>query len=153
MPALTTTEIYPMNQSVYAVAPGVMLPPPAQGSAATDLLRQLIDLQREHLDIARRQQAMQDERQKWANFHGRWAGEYPDLPTLCKSVLPKVERAYMGLLKDVAEAVAAEDDFDNEYTLAEFLDKYSVRIAQLGNLLGPMNNMANVAPPVEAPAE
>jgi hypothetical protein len=96
---------------------------------------------------------MQDERQKWVNFHNRWAEEYPDLPVLCKNVLPKIERAYLGLLKDVAEAVAVEDDFENEYTLAEFLDKYSVRIAQLGNLLGPMNNMASVAPPVEAPAE
>ncbi len=153
MAAFAPTEICTMNHSIYAVAPGVMLPPPPPPSAATDLLRQLIDLQREHLEFVRNQQAAMDERQKWANFHGRWAGEYPDLPTLCKSVLPKVERAYMGLLKDVAEAVAAEDDFDNEYTLAEFLDKYSVRIAQLGNLLGPMNNMANVAPPVEAPAE
>jgi hypothetical protein len=150
-------ELTAMNQSVYAVSPGVMLPPsPVMSSAATDLLKQLIELQQEHLNFVKYQQAMHDERLKWANLHGRWAGEFPELPTMCKSVLPKVERAYMGLLQEVTDALTSDENdvFENDYSLAEFLDKYSVRIAQLGNILGPMNNMANVVPPpVETNAE
>ncbi len=143
-----------MNHSVYAVSPGVMLPPAAQPSATADLLKQMVELQRDHLDFVKAQQAASDERQKWANFHGRWAEEFPDLPQLCKTVLPRVERAYLGLLQDVTDAIAGDSDvFENEFALAEFLDKYSVRIAQLGNLLGPVNHMANVAPPAEATAE
>lgn len=139
-----------MNQSVYAVSPGLMLPPPPAVSTATgDLLKQLIDLQKEHLHFVKYQQSLHDERNKWANFHGRWASEFPDLPATCKSVLPKVERAYMNLLQEVTDALTSEDSdvFENDYSLAEFLDKYSMRIAQLGNILGPVNNLANVVPP------
>jgi len=149
-----------MNQSVYAMSPGVLLPAAPVGAAASgataDLLQQLLDLQREHLDFVKFQQAAHDERNRWATLHGRWAGEFPDLPQMCKLVLPKVERAYMSLLQEAAEALNAEGDdvLESEYSLSDFLDKYSVRIAQLGNILGPVNNMANVPlPPVEAPVE
>ena len=128
--------------------PDAAPPLPAEN---TDLLRQLVDLQRQQLDLLKAQLSNQDERVKARGFHNRHAEEFPHLPEACKRVLPAVERAYLGLLSDLTERLSDEeaDALGSEFALAEFLDRYGVRLMQLGNILGQVGQLATIAPPPE----
>ena len=146
-----------MDASIIVASPMLRLPDPPHGAASTettDLLRQLVDLQREQIGLMRAQQAAGDEKTRWQNFYNRWAKEFPELPGQCKGVLPGVERAYLELMREVTEKLTGEDavELESEFALAEFLDKYGVRLAQLGNILGQVGHLANVQPPSDPPA-
>ena len=138
-------------ESIFVAPPILRLPagpanPPAGESA--DLLRQLVELQREQLGLFRQQMANQDERAKWKAFHGRFADDFPDLPANCKRVLPAVERAYLSLMNDLTERLGDDpDELNSEFGLTELLDRFGVRLMQLGNILGQVGHLANVAPP------
>ncbi len=139
-----------MDAPLYAAAPAVRLPdpaPPGPGDVA-DLLRQVVDLQREQLAVLRAQAASADQAARWRGFLARWNGEFPGVGGACKRVLPVVERAYLGLIQDLTDKL--EDDaggLDTEFALAEFLDRYGVRLAQLGAVLGQLGPLADAAPP------
>lgn len=141
-------------ESIIVTPPHVRLPDghPAPPVDAADLLRQLVDLQRQQLDLLKAQQANQDERTRTKSFHARHADEFPDLPAACKKVLPAVERAYLGLLADLAERVGDDpaEVLGNEFAVAEFLDRYGMRLMQLGSILGQVGQLANLAPPPES---
>jgi hypothetical protein len=141
-------------ESIIVSSPHVRLPapvPPSPTGEMADLLRQLIDLQRDHLAVVRQQQANQDEREKWKVFYGRFSSEFPDLPASCKAVLPLVERTYLGVMSELTERLSneSETDLTSEFTLQEILDRYAPRMMQLGNLLGQIGHLANLAPPPE----
>ncbi len=147
-----------MDASIIVSSPMLRLPDPPHAGAAsaetTDLLRQLVELQREQIGLMRAQQGAGDEKTRWQNFYNRWAKEFPELPGRCKGVLPGVERAYLELMREVADRLTGEDavELESEFALAEFLDKYGVRLAQLGNILGQVGHLANVQPPSDPPA-
>ena len=86
-----------MDASIIVSSPMVRLPDvphSATGSIETaDLLRQMVDLQREQLNLMRARQAASDDKARWQTFFNRWAAEFPELPGRCKAVLPSVERA------------------------------------------------------------
>lgn len=139
-----------MQSSTMYVAPGgVALPePPATGSEVADLLRQLLEVQREHLALQRAQQAAQDTQSRWRAFVARWEQEFPSLAADCRQVLPILERAYLSLIQEMIERVKTEEalDFDNEFVLGDFLDRYGVRLSQLGSILGQIGPLAEAAP-------
>lgn len=147
-----------MDSSIIVSLPMLRLPDPPHSSAGssetTDLLRQMVDLQREQIGLMRAQQLASDDKARWQNFYNRWAREFPELPGRCKVVLPAVERAYLELVQEVSDRLTGEDaaDLESEFALAEFLDKYGVRLAQLGNILGQVGHLANVQPPSDPPA-
>ena len=146
-----------MDASIIVSSPMLRLPdsPSAVGNAeSADLLRQMIELQREQLGLMRARHAASDDKARWQNFYNRWAGEFPELPGLCKGVLPTVERAFLELLQELSEKLTGEDavDLASEFAMAEFLDKYGVRLAQLGNILGQVGHLSNVVPPAEPTA-
>ncbi len=145
-----------MDAPLYAAAPTVRLPDPpsrhpgpdGDPGPVADLLRQMIDLQREHLAVLKAQVAAQDGLARWRAFLARWQGEFPGVGAGCKEVLPQVERAYLALVQDVADKL--RDDpavLDSEFALAEFLDRYGIRLAQLGAVLGQLGPLADAAPP------
>ena len=142
-----------MDASIIVSSPMLRLADPPHGSGGSsetaDLLRQMIDLQREQLGLMRARHAASDDKARWQNFYNRWAAEFPALPGLCKGVLPSVERAFLELLQELSEKLTGEDAIDlaSEFALAEFLDKYGVRLAQLGNILGQVGHLSNVVPP------
>jgi phage gp36-like protein len=137
--------------SILVTPPLLRLPdgPPPLPADQTELLRQLVDLQRQQLDLFKAQQANQDDRARTRSFHGRHAEEFPDLPAACKRVLPAVERAYLALLADLTERVGDDtaEVLGNEFAVAEFLDRYGMKLMQLGNILGQVGQLANLAPP------
>src|SRR5437764_13886958 len=110
----------------------------------TDLLRQMLAVQQEHLACAR---AVQDAGARWRTVLARWQGDFPGLPEACKHVLPLLERAYIDLVVELTNHVKDQTDaLANEYTLAEFLDRYGVRLNQLATLLNVVGPIAEAAP-------
>ena len=147
-----------MDASIIVSSPMLRLPDSphtAGGSSETaDLLRQMLDLQREQLGLMRAQQAASDDKARWQTFYNRWSGEFPELPGRCKGVLPTVERAFLELLRELTDRLTGDEalDLESEFALAEFLDKYGVRLAQLGNILGQVGHLSNVVPPSDPTA-
>jgi hypothetical protein len=76
----------------------------------------------------------------------RWQGDFPGLPEACKHVLPVLERAYIDLIAELTNQLRDQTDaLDNEFALAEFLDRYGGRLNQLGTLLNVVGPIAEVA--------
>lgn len=119
--------------------------PPATDTA--DLLRQILEVQREQLHLTRQRLAAQDAGGKWRAVLARWRDDFADLPGACRTVLPQLERAYIALIAELAESLRARDDdpLDNEFSLSEFLDRYGARLHQLGALLHVVGPLAELA--------
>ncbi len=143
-----------MNSPIYVTPPSMVLPetPVENPLETSELLRQLVDLQREQLSVLRAQAASQDGLARWRSFLARWQDDFPEVGPACKKVLPVVERAYLGMIQELTDKVqeSAGDGLDNEFVLAEFLDRYGVRLGQLGVVLGQLGTLAD-ATPVENP--
>jgi hypothetical protein len=139
-----------MNAPLYVTPPAPLqlpdLPPVAQ--EVPDLLRQLLDVQREQVSLIKSQQAAQDGLARWKTFLGRWAAEFPDIGGACRQALPTLERAYLTMIKELTDRVRADDadDLTDEFVMNEFLDRYGIRLAQLGNILSQLGPLADAAP-------
>ncbi|HZT79018.1 MAG TPA: hypothetical protein VFA26_02250 [Gemmataceae bacterium] len=120
-----------------APAPAPAEAPAVPLSDTADLLRQMLDVQREQLAQLRASAAAHDASGRWRAFLSRWQDDFPDLPAACKKALPHLERAYGKLIADLADNLAQEgnDALDNDFALQEFLDRYGMRLAQLGAIL------------------
>ena len=139
-----------MNAPLY-VAPPVLVPPPEPTPPTreiVDLLRQMIALQQEQLGLLKTQVAGQEGGNRWRSFLSRWEHEFPNIGAACKQALPALERAYLGLIRDLTERVNAGDgtELDDEFALGEFLDRYGIRLGQLANILGQIAPLAEAAP-------
>ena len=137
------------NAPLYVSPPGpLQLPDPPLGFVElADLLRQSVDLQREQVSLLKAQQAAQDNTARWRAFLARWAGEFPDAGGACKQALPTLERAYLALVRELTTKLKeVGDDLDDEFVLGEFLDKYGIRLSQLGNILSQIGPVADAAP-------
>ena len=111
--------------------------PPAktgESSETVELLRQLLEVQREQLAC---QRAAQDMTARWRAFLSRWQPDFPDLADNCKKALPHLERCYGQLLRELTDKLNDEEEhgLDNEFALQEFLDRFGMRLAQLGTIL------------------
>ncbi|MCI0700356.1 MAG: hypothetical protein L0241_04680 [Planctomycetia bacterium] len=127
------------------VTPGILtVPQPPNGSPElADLLRQLLAVQQEQLALVKAQLASQDSANRMRAFLARWNEEFPGLGALCKQVLPMLERAYLSLVRELTEKLAAEsDDLSDEFVLSEFLDRYGMRLLQMGNILSQIGPLA-----------
>ena len=143
-------DITTAQQQKPAVAPG-------SPQAVGDLLRQLIDLQRDGfvqlLEVQREQLAHakhvhQENLQRWRNILGRWGKDFPDLAPDCKQVYPVLERAYLHLIQNMVTDLIDQgsDAFDSEFAMQDFLDRHGMRVGQLGHLLGivgPLSEAGN----------
>ncbi|MGL6073079.1 MAG: hypothetical protein ACRC8S_02835 [Fimbriiglobus sp.] len=141
-----------MDSSLYVASPPIRLPetaptPPVGNSETLAVLRQVLEVQREQLNLMRAQQAANDNMARWKAFLARWQDEFPRVGTSCKEVLPMIERCYLTLIQEFTDRVREEDtDLDSEFVLSEFLDRYGVKISQLGNLLGQLGPIADATP-------
>ncbi len=122
------------------------LPP---GTESVELLRQILEVQREQLGLARAAAAAHDAGARWRAFLARWRQDFPDLSEACKEALPILERTYGAMMAELAEQLRQEGNeaLESDFALQEFLDKYGMRLAQLGTIL----NL--VAPLAEASAQ
>jgi hypothetical protein len=108
------------------------------------LLRQLLEVQREQLALQQQAAAAKDVVGRWRAFLERWQDEYPNLADGCRKTLPDLERAFVRLLAEMIERLE-EEGIDNDFSLQEFLDRYGMRLPQLGNLLHILGPLAEAA--------
>jgi hypothetical protein len=122
---------------VSSAMPATPVEPPAPPATETvDLLRQLLEVQREQLALQRAAAAAHDHTARWKAFLARWHQEFPDLAEGCRKTLPLLERTYGRLISELTARLRDEDDaLDNDFGLQEFLDRYGMRLAQLGTIL------------------
>jgi hypothetical protein len=129
-------------------------PPPAGPTPeVADLLRQLIDVQREQLAQMQATAAAHDTSARWRALVARWKQEFPELPDACRQALPTLERAYGAVIVALTEELKQNgpDALESEYTLQDFLDRYGMRLGQLGNILNLVAPLAESAPQNESP--
>jgi hypothetical protein len=121
-------------------------PKPVESSVAevAELLRQLLEVQRDQLTQMRNHAASQDTSARWRTLMARWRDEFPGLPQGCKAALPILEKAYGAILANLVDELSDQGDqaLDNDFALQEFLDRYGMRLGQLGNLLNLVGPLA-----------
>jgi hypothetical protein len=128
-------------------------PPPASSGApeTVELLRQILEVQREQLTYQKAAAAAHDQAARWRGFLARWQQEFPDLGDGCRKALPMLERSYGQLIKDLTDRLSDEDmALDTDFALQEFLDRYGMRLAQLGTILNLVAPLAEAGPQGEA---
>lgn len=108
-----------------------------------DVLRQMLEVQREQLAYQKAAAAAHDVTSRWRAFLNRWKEDFPGLSDSCRKALPALERSYGQLIVELTDNLNDEDSssLDNDFALQEFLDRYGMRLAQLGtilNLVGPL---------------
>jgi hypothetical protein len=120
---------------------------PVPPNETVQLLKQLLEVAREQLAYQRASLAAHDMTARWRSFLSRWQHEFPGLSDSCRKAMPALERCYGQLISDLTDRLNDEDGVDNDFALQEFLDRYGMRLAQLGTIL----NL--VAPLAEAGAQ
>ena len=115
--------------------------------AVADLLRQILDVQREQLAHWQATAAAHDTSGRWRALLARWREEFPSLPEACREALPILEKAYGGILATLAEELRqnGSDALDNDFALQDFLDRYGMRLGQMGNIVNLVAPLAEVA--------
>lgn len=136
-----------MNAPLYVTPtplPGGMPPTTAE---MADLLRQLLDTQREQVSILRAQQAASDNLARWRAFLNRWNTEFPEVGGEVKQAMPALERAYLVLIRDLLDRLRdVQEDLGDDFVLTEFLDRYGTKLSQLGNMISNLSPIADAAP-------
>jgi HPt (histidine-containing phosphotransfer) domain-containing protein len=109
----------------------------APTSEVQDLLRQILEVQREQLAQLRAFLGAHDGGARWRAFLERWRQDFADLPEACRQALPILERSYGKLIAELTEQLCQNgaDALENDFALQEFLDRYGMRLTQLGTIL------------------
>jgi hypothetical protein len=110
-------------------------------------LRELIDVQRHQLAYLKAAHEAQNTSARWQTFLARWSEEFPTIGDGCQRAFPLIERAFLRLLDELTRRVTDEDEdsLDDEFSLGEFLDRFGMRLAQLGNVLNVLGPLAEAA--------
>jgi hypothetical protein len=126
-----------MNFQFDSLSPSVPETPGAACNEGVDLLRQILDVQREQLAQLRASAASHDMGARWRAFLQRWQQDFPELSDTCRKAVPVLEHTYGKLITELTDHLNdhGEDGFDSEFALQEFLDRYGMRLAQLGTIL------------------
>jgi anti-sigma-K factor RskA len=119
------------------------------GTEIVSLLRQILEVQREHVALLR---AVHDANARWRAFLARWREDFPDLPQSCQEALPILERSYSALIAELAEFLRQDGSsgLDTDFAMQEFLDRYGMRLAQLGTILNLVAPLAEASQQIES---
>ena len=101
-------------------------------------------IQQDQLAHLRNTAAAQDAGARWRALVARWREEFPDLPEGCKQAMPVLEKAYGALVAQLVEELRDQgpDALDTDFALQDFLDRYGMRLGQLGNILNLVGPLA-----------
>jgi len=127
-------------------------PAPEPSSELQDLLRQILEVQKEQLTQLRAFVAAHDGSARWRAFLARWREDFPDLSDDCRQAMPALERTYGKLITELTENLAqnGSDALENDFALQEFLDRYGMRLTQLGTILNLVGPFAEAGSPKES---
>jgi hypothetical protein len=138
---------FDMSSLVY---PSVDANPPATDSQ--EILGQMLEVQKEQLGCFRALLNFHDGVARWRAFVTRWREDFPDLADGCREVLPILERTYGKLIEELTDHLSqnGSDALENEFALQEFLDRYGMKLSQLGTILNLVAPFAEVGSPSES---
>ena len=121
-----------------------LTPPP---DTTSELLRQLLDTQKELLAVQKNMLAAMDGNARWRNLLNRWRDEFPWLAHSAHEILPVLERSYAGILNSLVEDLRerGSDGIDNDFSLQDFLDRFGMRLGQMSHLLNLVSPLAEMA--------
>src|SRR5262249_52539613 len=134
-------------------APRAADPSPPLGAPETlDLLRQILEVQREQLAYQKATLQAHDTATRWRAFLSRWKEDFPGLSDACRRALPSLERSYGQLVVELTSHLNEQgnDALDNDFALQEFLDRYGMRLAQLGTIINLVGQRADAGTPGES---
>src|SRR5690349_16419315 len=97
--------------------PPTQPPSPPAPSEVVELLRQILEVQREQLSYQRSAAAAHDMTARWRAFLSRWSHEFPNLSEGCRHALPQLERCYGQMISDLTERLADDDALDSDFAL------------------------------------
>jgi hypothetical protein len=135
----------------------IAYPSLASTSASTaevpELLRQMVEVQREQLAHLRAFLNAHDGVARWRAFLSRWKDDFADLPDTCKQAMPVLERTYAKLIAELTEHLSqnGSEVLENDFALQEFLDRYGMRLTQLGTILNLVAPFADAGSPSGSP--
>ncbi len=121
-------------------------PVPATPETVPDLLRQILEVQREQLNHARA--TALDNLARWRQLLARWQDEHPEFAGYCKKAYPLLEKSYVQMLANMVEELSEQGDdaLDGDFAVQEFLDRYGMKLGQLSHLIsiiGPLSEAAH----------
>lgn len=124
----------------------------ATTSEIPNLLREMLDVQRQQLAHFQTFLTAHDGGARWRAFLARWRQDFPDLSEACRQAMPILERSYSQLIAELTEQLCQNgaDALDNDFGLQEFLDRYGMRLTQLGTILNLVAPLAEAASPSES---
>jgi hypothetical protein len=155
-PETLTSRVTTMNfqidiSSSCKPVPAVEPPPASPATETNELLKQLIEVAREQLAYQRAAVAAHDMTARWRAYLSRWQHEFPGLSENCRKAMPALERCYGQLITDLTERLNEEEGgIDTDFALQEFLDRYGMRLAQLGTILNLVAPLAEAGPQGES---
>src|ERR1700733_10035736 len=102
----------------------IQAPQQPTGDSVPDLMRLLLEQQRDHLNHVRAQ--AQDSLSRWRNLLSRWQKDHPEFSEHCKKAYPSMEKIYVQLIVSMVEELAHQDDdaMESDFAVQEFLDRY-----------------------------
>ena len=122
--------------TVSAYSPPLAEPTVETVAETTELLRQILEVQRQQLGLLQASAAAHDAGSRWRAFLDRWREDFPELPQACRQAVPILERSYGRLIVELTDKLNEDaDPLENDFILQEFLDRYGMRLAQLGTIL------------------
>jgi hypothetical protein len=128
--------------------PGLMPPTPPATESSAELLRQILEVQREQLGLMQVKPAESEgNAARWRSFFERWREDFPHLPAQMHDVLPVVEHAYVRLMDELVRQLNSEDagGLEDDFSLGEFLDRFAIRANQLATILHMLGQMAEAS--------
>lgn len=136
-----------MQFDVFAAGAAVPGAPMSDGEPISELLKEILGVQKAILRLLEAQAANQNHASKWKHLLDRWRQDHPDLPQACRHAATVLERAYGMVVADLVEELGhgEVDALENEFTLQQFLDRYGMRLGQLGTLLNLVTPLAEAS--------
>jgi hypothetical protein len=135
----------------FASAP-ILAPALASGAETVELLRQLLEIQREQLGLLRTSAAAHDASSRWRAFLARWREDFPGLGGSCREALLILEKTYGAVLAELVEYLRENGGgLETDFALQEFLDRFGMRLAQLGTILNLVAPLAEASSQGESP--
>jgi hypothetical protein len=132
--------------------PGMPPTPPADLANIGALLQQMLDIQRQQLTHLQTLVSAHDGAARWRAFLARWRQDFPELADACRQAIPTLERTYSKIISELTDQLGEHgaDALENDFALQEFLDRYGMRLTQLGTLLNMVAPLADASSPSES---
>jgi hypothetical protein len=125
---------------------------PVDAAALAGILQQMLEVQKQQLAHLQTLVSAHDGAARWRAFLARWRQDFPELADACRQAIPTLERTYSKLISELTDQLGPNggDALESDFVLQEFLDRYGMRLTQLGTLLNMVAPLADASSPSES---